>query len=62
MAFVVKKADCEENKARVALLETSRLLLKDWERPTEYRFIDKLPRTSIGKVDFKKLENIVNNT
>ena len=61
VAFVVKKDDCEEIKIEMALSELSEHLLAAWEQPVEYRFIEEFPRTTIGKVDYRKLEDIVNN-
>ncbi len=58
IAFVVKNDGYEEINIKAALIESAGRLLKEWEQPVEYRFIDKFPRTAIGKVDFKKMEEM----
>ena len=32
----------------------------NYERPRQYIFVDELPRTIIGKVDYRELEKIAN--
>ncbi len=36
--------------------------LPEYSRPTKYVFSDRLPMTAAGKIDYKKLESIENNT
>ena len=33
--------------------------LEAWERPKEYRLIEMIPRTAAGKMDYRKLEEMV---
>lgn len=54
MAFVV--AEKSENVVREALRKAAEERLESWERPSEYRFIEELPRTTIGKVNYRQLE------
>lgn len=35
--------------------------LENYEKPYKYIFVDMLPRTTIGKVDYRQLEREVNN-
>lgn len=59
MAFVVKEENAngaELTRKIKNLLETS---ADSYEMPVEYIYLEELPRTLIGKVDFRKLEKCV---
>lgn len=61
IAFVVlDKGNNKENTERL-LRNISDEKLDTWERPVEYRFIDALPRTTIGKVNYRELEKEIND-
>lgn len=59
IAFVV----IDESKSKDEMLELlknqANKHLNTWERPVEYRFIKELPRTAVGKVDYRELEKQV---
>lgn len=58
IAFIVSDDDPKilENKIRMFVSDC----FKDYEQPVEYRFISQLPRTKIGKIDYRALECDVN--
>ncbi len=55
-AFVVLKPDSDEEKAKQDIMETCRRELPVYMIPEEIEFVDDLPRTSRGKVDYRALE------
>lgn len=59
VAYVILKDNC---KRQEYVLQDLQKLCKDnipsYMRPIEYRFVTKYPHTSIGKVDFRKLEEM----
>ncbi len=56
MAFVVLEDSIAEEAARNALTKFAEEHFETYERPVQYVFLDKLPRTTIGKVDYRALE------
>ena len=56
IAFVVREADVPEDCARAELCEFAEEHFETYERPVQYVFLDQLPRTTIGKVDYRALE------
>lgn len=56
IAFAVLEDGVSEESARSALTEFAEKHFESYERPSKYIFIDKLPRTTIGKVDYRALE------
>ena len=61
VAYVVPEepAQFEQLKNRIAAYCSEEL--ESYERPTEYRCLDQMPRTLIGKVDYRKLEQLALN-
>ena len=60
-AFIVTKEDVEHTDALLREIETfTKEYLPERDTASDYRFIDALPLTSIGKVDFRALEQQVN--
>lgn len=60
IAFIVKEANSNEEQIIQMAKKLATEKLESWERPVEYRFIEELPRTTVGKVDYRKLEQVVN--
>lgn len=59
VAFVVKKDAAQDNAQLVEELKgLCRENVASYMHPVEYRFVDALPRTPIGKVDFRALEQL----
>lgn len=57
VAFVVcKDVSVNERNAIEEIKAFSEDIFESYERPAEYRIVDKLPLTAIGKIDFRKLE------
>ena len=57
--FVVKNkrfANDDEEELKKKILDFGMQNLSKWSVPKTVEFIDKLPRTKIGKVDFKVLK------
>lgn len=59
VAFIVKKGDETENLITKRLIEFAEQELETWERPIEYKYITSIPRSTVGKVDYRKLESLV---
>lgn len=57
-AFVALKPGCDAAEAEAELRELCRRDLAEYQQPAAIRIVDELPYTSIGKVDFRKLEEI----
>lgn len=57
VAFIVANPDCPVTED--ALRDFANNKFADFERPAEYRFLTELPRTKLGKVDFRALEKEV---
>ncbi|MDR3309888.1 MAG: AMP-binding protein [Oscillospiraceae bacterium] len=56
-AYIVREPTAPgEDVVESALRDRCRAALAPHSRPREYRFIDELPRTKLGKVDYRKLE------
>lgn len=60
IAFVVKNSDATWEKLENQMRQTATKKLEAWEQPKEYRLIETLPRTAAGKMDYRKLEEMVN--
>lgn len=58
-AFIVVKKDTKKSNVRIRheLIELCKKKLSVYSQPKEYEFLDKLPKTLMGKVDYKKLES-----
>ncbi len=56
--YAVLKTDYINSKAQAkeSLIKMCASELPEYAQPVEYRFIDKMPLTGIGKVDYRKLE------
>lgn len=59
IAFVVLDETHGEEEMLKVLKKTAEEKLDTWEQPVEYRFMERLPKTAIGKVDYRKLETMV---
>mgnify|MGYP004624538997 FL=1 len=59
VAFVVKNSDATWEKIENKMRQTAIEKLEAWERPKEYRLIEMIPRTAAGKMDYRKLEEMV---
>lgn len=59
IAFAVLEDDISEDSARTTLTAFVEKNFEYCERPCKYIFVDKLPRTTIGKVDYRALEQEV---
>lgn len=58
VAFVVLKGGSSQAHALSALTAYAEKHFEHFERPREYIFVGRLPRTSIGKIDYRTLEAI----
>ena len=56
-AFIVLKPDSDRARAKEDIMETCRRELPTYMIPEEIVFVNDLPRTSRGKVDYRALEN-----
>ena len=56
--FAVKKKECSKSNSELAdeLIKICRDVLPEYEQPNGFKFIEKLPLTPIGKVDYRVLE------
>lgn len=61
VAYYVTETGSEPGKTEASLRDYASSHLETFERPVEYVCMGQLPRTLIGKVDFRKLEAIANN-
>ena len=63
LAFVVKTNDCEKKDAELKneLQKLCEESLPEYAVPVDYRFIDQLPVTPIGKINYRLLEKAGNN-
>lgn len=59
VAFVVKNSDATWEKIENKMRQTAIEKLEVWEQPKEYRLIEMIPRTAAGKMDYRKLEEMV---
>ncbi len=57
-AFVVLKNNADSDSVKKELVKNIADELYDYEYPDNYEFVDKLPLTGMGKIDYKKLENM----
>lgn len=56
IAFVVLNHEVKEDQAIESLKEYANNHLESFEQPVRYIVVDKLPLTTVGKVDYRKLE------
>lgn len=54
-AYIVLKPGADPEEARRDMDGICLHRLNKWSRPVRYYFLDKLPRTAIGKIDYKRL-------
>ncbi len=59
VAYVVIE-DKYDKEEMIAKLKETASTFEEWERPVQYIYIDSLPRTQVGKVDYLLLENMAN--
>ena len=57
VAFVIARKDSDKDSVREKLRLLCLEAVPSYMRPVEYRFIDEMPHTPIGKIDFRKLED-----
>ena len=57
VAFVIVRKDIDKDSVREKLRLLCLEEVPSYMRPVEYRFIDEMPHTPIGKIDFRKLED-----
>ena len=58
VAFVVKNSQREEEEVKCQLQKYAQKNMETWERPIEYRFVEHFPRTDVGKINYRKLEEM----
>ena len=58
VAFIIAENKSENDATKNKLREFAETTLKKYERPVEYIFVDSFPRTLIGKVDYRALEEM----
>lgn len=60
VAYIVLKAQCESEPGQIEreLVETCHRELPEYSQPAAYIFVDALPLTSVGKVDYRALEEM----
>ncbi len=58
IAFIVPEENINNEIAKKELFELCKAELPEYAQPIDFIFIDKLPLTPIGKVDYRKLEEI----
>lgn len=56
-AFVVLKESVPSNNARIEISDACKQNLPEYMIPDEIEFVEELPRTSRGKIDYRALEN-----
>lgn len=61
IAFVVLEHDVTESAILEKMHKYENEKLENYEKPCKYIFVDMLPRTTIGKVDYRQLEREANN-
>ena len=54
--FAVKNGQIEENAAKAELHELCQKELPEYAQPVDFVFVDELPLTPIGKIDYRALE------
>ena len=59
VAFIVKSFGSDEQEVVSNIRKRAESELEIWEQPMEYRIIESIPRTTIGKIDYKKLEKLL---
>ena len=60
VAFVIKKAGADSNVVKNELMKYASTSFESWEQPTEYYVVDEIPRSTVGKIDYKMLEKMEN--
>lgn len=58
VAFVVKNSQRAEEEVKCQLQKYAQKNMETWERPIEYRFVENFPRTDVGKINYRKLEEM----
>ena len=58
IAFVVKSGNESENAVKAELFELCKKELPEYAQPIDFVFIDALPLTPIGKIDYRALESL----
>lgn len=57
LAFVVWNEQCDKISAKEELFEMCKKELPEYAQPIDFVFIEALPLTPIGKIDYRALEN-----
>ena len=58
VAFVVKNSQRTQEEVEGQLQEYVQKNLEIWEQPIEYHFVEAFPRTDVGKLNYRKLEEM----
>ena len=58
--YIIPEAIADENSARDIIMKHCKENLAEYSLPRKIIFIDEFPKTKMGKVDFKELENRIN--
>lgn len=61
VAFVVLEQDAIENTILETLHRFENENLESYEKPCRYIFVERLPRTTIGKIDYRQLKKEASN-
>jgi len=56
LAFVVLNEQCDKTTAKEELLDLCKTELPEYAQPVDFVFVDSLPLTPIGKIDYRALE------
>lgn len=59
--YVILNDGTDENKARKEIMEHCKKNLAEFSQPQKIIFTDEFPKTKMGKVNFKSLEDKINN-
>lgn len=60
IAFVVLNDGCETSLVRGELMELCKKELPEYAQPVDFLFVDEMPLTPIGKIDYRQLEKKAN--
>ena len=58
IVYIVKNDDTENEILKSELIKYAKDVIPSKMQPKEYRFIERLPRTLAGKIDYRKLEEM----
>lgn len=61
VGFVVPQDDADRSLLHDAIKAYAKAHLETYERPVEYILLEQFPRTTVGKIDYRKLEELAQN-